>query len=107
MQRRAELTEEDGDIFHSCHHRLEAPELHLLDHVLLVPAAPVLNQPLQDVILSLEDALIQDGDGVAVVDQGRQLAQVILGDLVGDGRERQLTSSRSLIFTRAMSSFSQ
>ena len=45
------LTKEDSDVLHSWHHGLERPELHLLDDILLISGVPVLDKPLQDVIL--------------------------------------------------------
>ena len=48
------LTKKYSDVLHRRDHGLEGGELHLLDHVLLVPAVPVLDQPLQHVVLRPE-----------------------------------------------------
>ena len=77
VRRFVKLTEEHSNVLDSSDHGLEPLELDLLDDVVLVAAAPVLDEPLQDVILGVEGALVQDGDGVAVVDQGRQLPQIV------------------------------
>ena len=71
------LTEEDGNVLHSSHHGLKTFELDILDHVFLVPTVPVLDQPLKQVILSLEGSLVQDWNGVTIVNQGWQLPEVV------------------------------
>ena len=72
------LTEEDGDVLHSCNHRLKAFELDILDDIFLISAVSVLYQPLKKIVLCLKGSLIQDGDGVPIVHQRRQLSQIVL-----------------------------